>query len=138
MLSSTEFHRLGKDCLSLLVGCSLIALSLSHSPGQPLPEFPQPTHGPSTGVPFVTLGQSLENICPMDCLHDVRYFTTPRHSRIDLNKPFPGTVMTSNASHVFPDGRRLFTKRELARIQTFPDTHILGNAKIERSSWSLI
>lgn len=131
-----EFRRLGKDYLSLLVGFFPITLSLSHSPGQPLPQFPQPTHGPSTGVPFVTLGQALENICPTDLLHDVRYFTTPRHSRIDLNKPFPGTVMTSNASHVFPDGRRLFTKRELARIQTFSDAHILGNTKIERSSRS--
>jgi site-specific DNA-cytosine methylase len=42
--------------------------------------------------------------------------------------------MTSNSTHVFPDGTRPFTKRELARIQTFSDAHIFGDTGVDKQS----
>lgn len=105
------------------------------SPGQPLPDFPLPTHGPPPLPPYVSLAAAINNINPKDRLHDVRPYPRPRYSCIDPYLPFPGTIMASgNTSHIFPDGSRPFTKRELARCQTFSDAHVFGNTRIERQS----
>jgi site-specific DNA-cytosine methylase len=48
--------------------------------------------------------------------------------------------MASNVTNIYPDGTRPFTKREIARCQTFSDAHCLGNifgdgeCKLQRQS----
>jgi site-specific DNA-cytosine methylase len=113
--------------------------SLIASPGQSLPQFPRHTHGKPPLPPYVSLADAIDNIRPNDRLHDVRActFPFPRYTTIEPYLPFPGTIMAANAEHVFPDGTRRFTLRELARIQTFSDAHLFGETRIQRQSISL-
>lgn len=113
--------------------------SLIKSPGQSLPQFPPHTHGKLPLPPYVSLADAIDDIRPNDRLHDVRgcTFPFPRYSTIEPYLPFPGTIMASGTEHVFPDGSRRFTLRELARIQTFSDAHLFGPTYIQKQSNSL-
>jgi len=108
----------------------------NNSPGQSLPDFPPPTHGAPPLPPYVSLASAISDINPNDRLHDIRPFSTPRYSVIDPYMPLPATIKTSNSTLIFPDGTRPFTKRELARCQTFSDAHIFGESNVERHSWT--
>jgi len=46
--------------------------------------------------------------------------------------PYPGTITRTN-EHIFPDGTRKFSLRELARFQSFPDSHIFGRNVVKQS-----
>jgi site-specific DNA-cytosine methylase len=108
---------------------------LNYSPGQPMPSFPPQTHGSPPLLPYKCLVDAISNITFPDPLHDPRPFPYPRFSTINPYLPFPVTIIASgNTGNVYPDGTRPFTKRELARCQTFDDTHIFGNVCIERQS----
>jgi site-specific DNA-cytosine methylase len=46
-------------------------------------------------------------------------------------------MASSNSDRIYPDGSRFFTMRELARCQTFADSHIFGEVRVERQSMCL-
>jgi len=106
-----------------------------YSPGQSLPNFPGPTHGSYPLPPFVTVADAISDIRPNDPMHDIRPFPTRRFSSIDPSLPFPGTIMaSSNTQFIYPDGTRPFSKREIARFQTFSDAHVFGPTRLDRQS----
>jgi len=137
------FHRKGNVCSLLPLGISIPHLSLSLffsyafiSPGQELPEMPRPTHG-CPGHPFLpphrSLGQAFENIDPNDRLHEKRPYKWPRPSNIVPTEPLHATLTC--AVHIpYWDESRPLTKRELARIQSFPDSHVFGDSQVSRQS----
>jgi DNA (cytosine-5)-methyltransferase 1 len=101
----------------------------NHSPGQPIPPFPSPTHGGPRLPPYTTMSDAIQNINPSDSLHKPSPFPGGvRYTSItSFHEPFPGTILASSATGVFPDGTRAFTKREYARLQTFSDSHVFGS-----------
>jgi len=106
------------------------------SPGQPLPDFPRPTHGTGRQAPYVTVRQAIQGISPHDRLHVPRPFGAfpPDGRYIDIDQPFMGTIMASSNPYLHAEERRSFTHRELARVQTFGDAHVLGDVYVQRQS----
>jgi C-5 cytosine-specific DNA methylase len=106
------------------------------SPGQVLPEMPAPSHA-SPGHPFLPSHVSLEtafsNIAADDRLHKKTSYRYPRVSDLSPTEPFHGTVTTS-LDIPYWDETRPLTKRELARIQSFPDSHIFGDIHVAKQS----
>jgi site-specific DNA-cytosine methylase len=120
---------------SLQVGTSHLKQQANMSPGQSLPHFPPPKHGSPPLPPYVSIADAIFDIHPNDPLHVLRPFSTARRSDIDPYLPLPGTIMASQNSHfIFPDGTRPFTKREIARFQTFSDAHIFGMTRLDKQS----
>ena len=107
-----------------------------YSPGQTLPPFPAPAHGLPGLPPLVSLHQSLQNISPNDRLHVITPLPTRRFCTIDIYQPYPGTIVASGTTGeiVHPCGTRYFTLRELARIQTFSDSHVFGKTHVKKQS----
>src|SRR5438552_2938628 len=95
-------------------------------------------YGPGLTYPYVSLVEALRGIHASDALHNFRPFPSPRYSTINPTKPFPGTITARNCLEIYFDGSRPFTKRELARIQSFSDSHIFRNTYTRRQSRSLI
>ena len=120
----------------ILIAAWYLPFILVHSsPGQPMPDFPPPTHGSPPLPPHVCLADAISNISVNDTLHNPRPFPVPRWSSIDPSKVFPGTIKaSSNSERIYPDGTRFFTMRELARCQSFSDDHVFGETCVERQS----
>lgn len=53
---------------------------------------------------------------------------------MDLDKPLKGTIMASYNNFFHRDEFRPFTLRELARVQSFGDAHVLGGVKVQKQS----
>ncbi|RSL88630.1 hypothetical protein CEP52_015151 [Fusarium oligoseptatum] len=100
---------------------------IAAAPGERLPPFPQPTHGPEadTGLlPYNSIGKAIRGIRPGDDLHDldnVRYYQ-PRRAPYDPNR-LAGTITTRGGDFYYPDGSRNLTLREFASLQGFPINH---------------
>lgn len=99
------------------------------SPGQPLPELPQPTHSKyplKTGLkPWVTINQAIASIKPGWNVHD------PQGAQFQEKKsPHSGDVQakcittSGGIGNWHPSGLRGYTKREEACLQTFPMEHM--------------
>ncbi|KAI0201742.1 S-adenosyl-L-methionine-dependent methyltransferase [Astrocystis sublimbata] len=108
---------------------------IASCPGEKLPPFPKPTHA-ETGngrLPaFVTLhnvlGKVKANVGHSDHLHQVASMLQKAEKYNKSWKPYDdrcqiGTITTSGTEWGHPSGKRSFTSRELASIQTFPTTH---------------
>lgn len=98
-----------------------------YSPGETLPEFPQPTHSlPGGGLkPIETIHSTINDI-PLDASnHDVEG-GLQRWALLGWRQPYnghqPARTLTCNGgdSNYHPSGKRSFTCRELASLQTFP------------------
>lgn len=121
--------------------------------GRPLPQWPEPTHGPDLSTPHVTaqdaLG-SLEAFPPdcddggngMVCLQDGTITqdhvwlplkkTEKYNETLVANKPAMTVRRTNGIRHYAFD--RNLTVRELARLQGFPDTYeFCGSTSQKRS-----
>ncbi|KAF2421233.1 S-adenosyl-L-methionine-dependent methyltransferase [Tothia fuscella] len=100
------------------------------APGEPLPRFPTPTHGPNTLQPFVTVRQALQDIAKSDKHNQHSQAIPPNQAfRADPDKPLHATLICGRRMTIKrgqksltlcqPNGRE-FTIRHLARFQTFP------------------
>ncbi|KAK6431091.1 hypothetical protein LTR95_012749 [Oleoguttula sp. CCFEE 5521] len=95
-------------------------------PGEPLPQFPAPTHGAGPGKkPYTTIYQCLSRVdystVPM---HMQQYTETPRRSEYDPHQPLQHAITTSGGQGNFhPNGRRSFMLAELAALQCFRPQH---------------
>ncbi|EEU46991.1 uncharacterized protein NECHADRAFT_35564 [Fusarium vanettenii 77-13-4] len=98
---------------------------IAAAPGERLPPFPQPTHGPEAGLlPYNSIGKAIRGIRPGDDLHDldnVKYYQ-PRRAPYDANR-LAGTITTRGGDFYYPDGTRNLTLREYASLQGFPKNH---------------
>lgn len=106
------------------------------SPGQELPDLPRPTHavpGHPYLPPHVNLRKAFANIDPTDRLHEKRPYQWPRSSDIVPSEPLHATV-TCGVDITYWDETRPLTKRELARIQSFPDSHVFGHSQVSKQS----
>lgn len=92
--------------------------------------MPKPTHSQyaEDGLQqWTTINQSIGNI-PIDCIdHDTENYIVPRQS---YNGDTQSKCITTNGgNNIHPSGRRPFTVRELACLQTFPHDHIFVGSK---------
>jgi DNA (cytosine-5)-methyltransferase 1 len=97
-------------------------IMVASCPGEAHPSIP----GPS-GIP-VSVNRSLATIRPNDTLHNPReLLNQPAFPKASYNGdvPFNRTILCSNPGEEFyhPSGKRPFTVRELASLQTFPPDH---------------
>lgn len=103
----------------------------SYSPGQELPEFPNPTHGkPSTGLKqYKTVNETIGNIPRGVTFHNPdsmreKHRNKPRNlPAASGHLPLYHLVDTSGPHALHPNGKRQFTLREVLRLQGFPDTY---------------
>ena len=113
-------------------------LTFFQSPGEPLPDFPLPTHcSPEyrTTKPHLshyrTINDAIDPIPTTCSIHnDSNSCNEPAY---DGNVPLPNTICCNiNASKhpssrmIHPSGRRTFTSRELASLNGFPPEHEFG------------
>ena len=109
------------------------------SPGETLPELPPPTHAlPGAGLaPLKTISDAIDNI-PLDAEdHDVekglRSFESLGY-RTPYNKHQPARTITCSGGdqNYHPSGRRGFTAREFACLQTFPLDFQFSEKKVRK------
>jgi DNA (cytosine-5)-methyltransferase 1 len=94
------------------------------SPGESLPPFPKPTY-PDPG-PYRTVRDAIgDGAIPLEASLQQQYeFETPRNPSCDWDQPCRNTILAGGGSYdVHPNGRRQFTLRELACLQSFPVDH---------------
>ena len=97
------------------------------SPGELLPEFPEPTHAKApqaSGLkPWATINEAIAGIPSGWPNHD------KRKTRKRPRPPFDGNTQakcmtTSGGDNYHPSGLRNYTVREFACLQTFPMEHM--------------
>ncbi|KAL4927518.1 DNA cytosine methyltransferase [Aspergillus undulatus] len=94
---------------------------IASGPGETLPAMPKPTHGPpGSGLPeFPTINQAISNIPPGASHHDVENRRVLSKPPYDGNRQ-AGTITCNGGEDYHPSGKRTFTSREIACLQTFP------------------
>ncbi|KAJ5100545.1 hypothetical protein N7456_006597 [Penicillium angulare] len=99
---------------------------IAAGPGEKLPNLPKPTHGPPESFlrPFETIGSAIDDI-PDDAMdHDTAAFLERSRNafREEYSSDRPAHTLTCSggAANYHPSGKRAFTIRESACIQTFP------------------
>ncbi|KAH0367979.1 S-adenosyl-L-methionine-dependent methyltransferase, partial [Aureobasidium melanogenum] len=106
-------------------------IMIASCPGHPLPDFPMPTHAASPSEPVPGLRPS---VTIAEALQPIRH-NTPNHNPAalparDLAPYSPqqlvrGCITTSGGQNNWhPSGKRHFTEREYACLQTFPLVHV--------------
>lgn len=103
----------------------------SDRPGEKLPPFPEPSHGDTPGLkPLATINGAINDIPATAPNHDpsVRF---DGGARVPFDGNTQAKTVTTNAGqgNYHPSGRRPFTLRELAKLQTFPLYHSFAGAR---------
>ena len=108
------------------------------SPGEPLPEFPLPTHCPPSALsakphlrPYRTINDAIGSIPATISAHND---SKPcNEAPYDGNIPLPNTLCCGSnvgkhpsSRKIHPSGKRIFTSRELACLSYFPLEHEFG------------
>ncbi|KAI9375830.1 S-adenosyl-L-methionine-dependent methyltransferase [Aspergillus egyptiacus] len=109
---------------------------IASGPGETLPALPKPTHGPpSSGLQeIVTINQAIANIPPGTPDHDIEGAQSRGYQR----EPFDGDTQArtitcgGGENNYHPSGRRLYTNRELACLQTFPIDFKFGRREVRK------
>lgn len=98
----------------------------SYRPGEVLPEFPKPTHGirDSGLLPIQTINSKIYNIPRGSDNHDVdaaleRWRYKGRRHPYDAHQPAKTITTGGGKFNYHPSGRRGYTNREFASLQTF-------------------
>ncbi|MCJ1401677.1 hypothetical protein MMC11_004894 [Xylographa trunciseda] len=97
-------------------------------PGEILPEFPEPTHSKTpqtTGLkPWVTINDSISDIPRNWANHDTSKANQTLRQPFDGNSQAKCMTTSGGANNYHPSGRRGYTIREYACLQTFPMEHM--------------
>lgn len=104
-------------------------IMIAAAPGERLPPFPHPTHA-QTGdaqagvVQFRTINDEINRVSVGDDLHNLHQVKkySPRKAPYDGDR-LAGTITTSGSTSYHPSGKRSFTLREYACLQSFPKMH---------------
>ena len=97
-----------------------------HRPGEALPPLPPPTHGERDGLqPFASIHSAIHNIPANADDHDIvsaleRYRLLGYRAPYDENGPAKTITCGGGEYNYHPTGKRVFTTREFACLQTFP------------------
>lgn len=95
-------------------------------PGESLPAFPRPTHGPPESglLPFRAINHAIYGIPQGHPDHDIErcIFQQPKNP-YDGWTTFAKTVTCNGGENYHPSGTRGYTHREAACLQTFPLEH---------------
>ncbi|GAD91581.1 C-5 cytosine methyltransferase DmtA [Paecilomyces variotii No. 5] len=113
---------------------------IASGPGEDLPRFPRPTHGEGDDpglLPYTTIETMISGI-PNDAPdHDV-LGALERGRRSGFKRPFdPRTQARTitcggGENNHHPSGKRGFTNREFACLQTFPLNHSFGRREVRK------
>ncbi|KAI4230747.1 MAG: hypothetical protein L6R40_007950 [Gallowayella cf. fulva] len=106
---------------------------IASCPGEPLPNFPPPTHSSSpqttTLLPWTTITSTLASIPPNAPDHNP-HLSRPRRALInpESGNRIARTITCSGGggAQVHPSGTRDLTVREFASLQGFPLEHVFG------------
>ncbi|RAH76385.1 C-5 cytosine methyltransferase DmtA [Aspergillus japonicus CBS 114.51] len=97
---------------------------IASGPGESLPQLPKPTHGPpgSGRHPYVTIRQAISDIRPGAPHHNTRRAAARPMNRTPCDGRGQVRTITCGGGEMnaHPSGRRNFTNREYACLQTFP------------------
>lgn len=107
-------------------------LIIAAGPGEKLPPFPEPTHGDEdrSVKPLATINSTIGEIPVNAKDHDQTIQFADRGTRTPFDGNIQAKTITTNAGqeNYHPSGRRPYTLRELARLQTFPLLHSFDGA----------
>lgn len=101
-------------------------------PGERLPPWPAPTHGPRAvnGLKaIVTEAAAFRHLRRNTNLHDIHAARRRNEIPRTGHMPFQGTIVCSGATKPHYDGTRDYTLRELACLQGFPLQHVFAGGK---------
>ena len=96
--------------------CSLHVANSAYRPGETLPDFPQPTHVNG----FASINSVISNIPPGTPNHTAKEFEFPRRAYNGNGLLQSLIACGGGLDNYHPDGKRPFTEREFACLQTFP------------------
>ncbi|KAI7547170.1 hypothetical protein KC331_g5174 [Hortaea werneckii] len=99
---------------------------IAAGPGEVLPPFPAPTHGPpGSGLkPFTTVEDILAKVPRRNPPHMLAHTPKPHGFPYDPWQPLKSAITCDGGkSDVHPSGTRSFNMRELSMLQSFPPTH---------------
>ncbi|KAL1886839.1 hypothetical protein Plec18167_000774 [Paecilomyces lecythidis] len=112
---------------------------IASGPGEELPRFPRPTHGEGDPdlLPYTTIETMISGI-PRDAPdHDV-LGALERGRRRGFKRPFDSRTQArtitcgGGENNHHPSGKRGFTNREFACLQTFPLNHSFGPREVRK------
>lgn len=108
-------------------------LIVAAGPGELLPPFPEPTHSADDPnlKPLATINSTISSI-PLNAVdHDQTVSFDGGITRFPFDGNIQAKTVTTNAGqgNYHPSGKRPYTLRELARLQTFPLYHSFAGGK---------
>ncbi|KAH8431413.1 DNA cytosine methyltransferase [Aspergillus melleus] len=108
-------------------------VTIASGPGELLPQFPEPTHGPrELGLkPYTTINQTIARIPTRAPDHDTQAAYPEPKAPYDGNRQAK-TITCGGGESYHPSGRRRFTNRELACLQTFPLDFRFGRIEVRK------
>ncbi len=113
-------------------------LTVPDSPGEPLPEFPPPTHSGdpekcrTLGLkPFVSVNDAILQIPAGFPNHEPKEGTKACKA-YDGNRQLPRAITCGGGQNYHPSGKRDFTNREFACLQGFPLEHKFGKTRVKK------
>ena len=125
--------------LSLFFKTAADQLYSTPSPGETLPLLPKPTHGlPGSGLlPLATIRSLIGGIPTTAPDHDVegalnRGLRNGYRTPFDADQQARTMTCGGGEGNYHPSGRRGFTNREFACLQTFPLDHRFGTSGVRR------
>ena len=101
-----------------------------YSPGEHLPEYPLPTHGPGLR-PFTTINTAIRQIPRGFADHSPESAPKRNVPLYNGDSPLRNCITTGGSLDIHPSGTRAFTNRELACLQGFPLEHVFGARKVK-------
>ncbi|KAL8953598.1 MAG: hypothetical protein Q9222_000524 [Ikaeria aurantiellina] len=103
---------------------------IASCPGETLPTYPPPTHGPGRAL-LKTVNDAIGRIPLGFANHNPH--SAGKRNMIPYNGDLPlrNCITTSGGLDVHPSGQRAFTDRELACLQGFPLEHQFGNTRVK-------
>ncbi|KAL8972086.1 MAG: hypothetical protein Q9197_002946 [Variospora fuerteventurae] len=104
---------------------------LVERPGERLPDFPDPTHGPGR-LPFATVNDAIARIPQGFANHEVEGAAKRNGAPYDADLPLRNCIMTGGSLDIHPSGERCFTDRELACLQSFALDHVFGKMGVKK------
>ncbi|KAL4995836.1 S-adenosyl-L-methionine-dependent methyltransferase [Aspergillus recurvatus] len=111
---------------------------IASGPGESLPRLPRPTHGPpgSGLLNLITINQVISNIPAGAPDHDVAGARSRgyrnRRAPFDANQQARTITCGGGDNNYHPSGRRGFTNREFACLQTFPLNFRFGRREVRK------
>ncbi|KAL8970351.1 MAG: hypothetical protein Q9183_001566 [Haloplaca sp. 2 TL-2023] len=99
-------------------------------PGEHLPNYPLPTHGPGLR-PFTTINTAISRIPRGFADHSPESVPKRNVPPYNGDSPLRNCITTGGSLDIHPSGTRAFTNRELACLQGFPLEHVFGARKVK-------